>query len=292
MNGEVDAQPASPAMHVGVDVGGTSTRVVTFDRDLAVTGGTAAPTPRGATAICKLIAELVVDSVDGDKPATVAVGMPGRIDSAAGIVSAAVNLGISEPVAIADRLGQRIGHHVHLENDVNAAALGAFSRLGLPAQASLAYVNIGTGIAAGFVLGGRLLRGATGGAGEIGHIPMRPDGPACACGQLGCAEAIGSGRAVGTDPTRRHDAVAALAWTVQLCVMTLDVDIVAVGGGMTEQGTPLLEELRARLAAGASASAMLADTRLADRVMLAPAGEPLGSLGAVLAAREVAAWRS
>jgi predicted NBD/HSP70 family sugar kinase len=186
---------------------------------------------------------------------------------------------------MASILGDRLGVPVHLENDVNAAALGAFHRLGVAQDSSLAYVNIGTGIAAGFVLGGRLLRGASGGAGEIGHIPMRVDGPPCPCGQVGCAEAIGSGRAVGTDPARRDDALAALAWTVQLCVMTLDVDVVAIGGGLTEQGQPFLDALQALLAEKEASSSLLQAAGLGRRVVLAPAGEPLGSLGAVLAAR-------
>ena len=101
-------------------------------------------------------------------------------------------------------VSERTGLAVHVENDVNAAALGAFAHLRLGPDASLAYVNVGTGIAAGFVLGGRLWRGASGAAGEIGHIPMWSHGADCACGQRGCAEAVGSGRAVTADPDRRR----------------------------------------------------------------------------------------
>ena len=146
-------------------------------------------------------------------------------------------------------------------------------------------MNVGTGIAAGFVLGGRLLRGATGGAGEIGHIPMRPDGPPCPCGQVGCAEAVGSGRAVAADASP-EDVFAAVAWTVQLCVMTLDVDVVVVGGGMTSTEEPFLLGLDEALAKSEATSPMLAATGLARRVRLAPLDVPLGSLGAVLAARD------
>ena len=174
---------------------------------------------------------------------------------------------------------------MHLENDVNSAALGAYAHFGLGPPASLAYVNVGTGIAAGFVLGGRLLRGASGGAGEIGHIPMRPDGPPCPCGQVGCAEAVGSGRAVSADASP-EDVFAAVAWAVQLCVMTLDVDVVVVGGGLTRTDEPFLLGLHEALAKSEVASPMLAATGLARRVRLAPLDVPLGSLGAVLAARD------
>jgi glucokinase len=270
---------------VGVDVGGTTTRAVRFNGDLVEMAAVAAPTPRGAGAIVEQVARLVA-AVDG-APSAVAVGMPGRVDHARGVVSSAVNLGIDGPVDIASLLAAALDAPVHLENDVNAAALGAFANLGLSAVRSLAYVNVGTGIAAGFVLAGRLWRGSIGGAGEIGHVPMRSGAPACRCGQVGCAEAVGSGSAIAvTDEAgRRHDVLAATAWAVQLCVMTLDVDVVAVGGGMTRPTDTFGADLVGVLAAGEAASPMLADLGLARRVVLPAADAPLGSLGAVLAMR-------
>lgn len=274
--------------HVGVDVGGTTTRVVLFDEEMTPVAIRSAPTPRGGDAITDLVASSVETLVTehGVNPHLVAVGVPGRIDIARGTVSAAVNLGITEPVALADELGDRLGVPVHLENDVNVAALGAFVHFALNPRASLAYVNVGTGIAAGFVLGGRLLRGSSGGAGEIGHIPMRPDGPPCPCGQVGCAEAVGSGRAVAADAARSDDVIAAVAWAVQLCVLTLDVDVVVVGGGMTSAGDSFLLRLTDALAKSETASSMLAATGLVRRVRVAPPDAPLGCIGAVLAARE------
>jgi glucokinase len=273
---------------VGVDVGGTTTRAVLFDAEHSPIASKSTPTPQGADEIIDSVAALVgqVIAEEPTPPAVVAVGVPGRVDVTNGIVGAAVNLGITESVAMSDRLRARLGVPVHLENDVNVAALGAFVYFGLDQSASLAYVNVGTGIAAGFVLGGRLLRGATGGAGEIGHIPMRPDGPPCPCGQIGCAEAVGSGRAVATDAATDGDVVAAASWAVQLCVMTLDVDLVVVGGGMTNSGDQFRLRLVDALAKSETASPMLAATGLARRVRLAPVDTPLASLGAVLAARE------
>ena len=142
---------------------------------------------------------------------------------------------------------------------------------------------MGTGIAAGYVLEGRLWRGATGGAGEIGHVPMR-GGPACHCGQDGCAEAIGSGRAARGGPRPSEDVLATTAWAVQLCAMALDVDVVVVGGGMTRPPGTFLQQLQDVLAARASASPMLAALGLGGRVAVAPADVPLGNLGAALAA--------
>jgi predicted NBD/HSP70 family sugar kinase len=273
---------------VGVDVGGTTTRAVLFDHAFRPLAARSTATPLGADSITELVATMVdeLGNGAGAAPDAVAVGVPGRVHGARGMVGSAVNLGIIDPVPLGEMLRARLGLPVHVENDVNAAALGAFAHFGLEPWSSLALVNVGTGIAAGFVLGGRLLRGATGGAGEIGHVPMRPDGPRCPCGQIGCAEAVGSGRAVETDPARGDDVIAAVAWAVQLCVMTLDVDVVAVGGGMTRPGEPFLLRLVDALAKAEAGSPMLAATGLGRRVRLAPADAPLGSLGAALAARE------
>jgi predicted NBD/HSP70 family sugar kinase len=284
---------AGPVAHVGVDVGGTTTRAVAFDAALRPVAIESGPTPHGPEPIAGRVADLVGvlrSSLDTSRCAPpIAVCLPGRVDVATGTVADAVNLGIEAPVAMGALLAGSLGCAARLENDVNAAALGTFHHLGLAADASLAFVNVGTGIAAGFVLGGRLWRGATGGAGEIGHIPMRADAPPCACGQAGCAEAIGSGRAVGHDPARRDDVFAAVAWAVQLCVLTLDVDLVAIGGGLTEAGRPFADALDAALAEREAASALLRSAGLRRRVRLAPVGVPLGAAGAVLAARPGAA---
>lgn len=270
--------------YVGVDVGGTSIRAVRFDTKLQPTAMSAGPTPHagehGVDEIVTAIAEHV-RVVDADAT-SVALGVPGRVAVGSGVVTSAVNLGIDEPVPLAELVAAKVGAPVHVENDVNAAALGAFHHLQLTPASSLAYVNVGTGIAAGFVLGGQLWRGASGGAGEIGHVPMWSYGPACACGQAGCAEAVGSGRAVSADGDRRGDVAAVVAWAVQLCVMTLDVEVVALGGGMTESPA-IVAAVMATLADRETASPMLADIGLARRITVVPADAPLGSLGAVLA---------
>ena len=270
---------------VGVDVGGTTTTAVRFEAgEHPGAAIAAAPTPQGLDAIVDIVGRLVADVADGVVAEPIGVGMPGRVDVTNGIVSLAVNLGITAPVEIGAMLADRVGREVHVENDVNAAALGAFAHLQRPPSSSLAYVNVGTGIAAGYVLEGRLWRGATGSAGEIGHVPMRQDGPACHCGQDGCAEAIGSGRAARHGPRAEEDVLAATAWAVQLCAMALDVDVVVVGGGMTRPPDVFLQELQELLVARASASPMLAALGLGGRVAVAPADVPLGNLGAALAA--------
>src|SRR5690606_171634 len=88
---------------------------------------------------------------------------------------------------MAGELGARLGAPVFVENDVDAAALGAHHVLAAAGDAprSLAYLNLGTGLACGVVTGRRLWRGAAGAAGEVGHVPVDPEGAPCPCGQRG-----------------------------------------------------------------------------------------------------------
>jgi predicted NBD/HSP70 family sugar kinase len=298
----------SMTVAVGVDIGATSTRVAAFDGNDRMLDRKAIATPRGPAAMVDAVAELVTDVLAGGL-APVAVGIPGRVDIADGTVRNALNLGIVAPTPFGADLASRIGCAVHVENDVNAGALGAAALLGVEPPSCLAYLSIGTGLAAGLVLDGKIHRGSIGMAGEVGHVPVRGDGPLCSCGQRGCAETLGSGGAIAErwgprgaaalwnaadagDRVAvgvRDDLVGAICSTIRLVVLTLDVDVVALGGGVGELGEPLVRELRRWLTAEAAQSPLLAMLRIGDRVRLVPAGSPVGELGAVLAARQSAA---
>jgi predicted NBD/HSP70 family sugar kinase len=216
-----------------------------------------------------------------------------------------VNLGL-DGLALGEELGGRLGVKVRLENDVNVAALGAFHLLGHGAEHSMAYLNLGTGLAAGLVLGGRLWRGSRGTAGEIGHIPVDPAGELCSCGQRGCLELLASGSAVARQWPTDHprpvqdlfeaaaagDALAIevrarfidnVASAVRVLVLTVDVDDVVIGGGITSLGAPLLDAVRDVLTSWSAQSQFLASLELPSRVGLAPAG-PVASVGAALLA--------
>jgi glucokinase len=97
-------------------------------------------------------------------------------------------------VALASTLQQRFGLPAFVDNDVNALALAEW-RFGVGRGAdSLVVLAVGTGIGAGLVLDGRLIRGASGFGGELGHTPIRFDGPRCFCGGRGCLSVYASGR--------------------------------------------------------------------------------------------------
>jgi glucokinase len=128
--------------------------------------------------------------------AGVGVGAPGPVDFAAGVIVDPPNLPGFERVPLGALLGERLGLPVRLDNDANAAGLGE-ARFGAGQGASpLVYLTVSTGIGGAILIGGELLRGAAGAAGELGHLVIQPHGPRCGCGGEGCLEAVASGTAI------------------------------------------------------------------------------------------------
>ena len=125
----------------------------------------------------------------------VGVGCPGTVDDQNGIVRFAGNLPWKN-YPLRQELMQRTGFCVHLGNDANTAALAeALVGCGKDAQ-SIVVVTLGTGVGAGVVLGGKLLTGYTGAASELGHMVIHEGGAKCTCGRRGCLEAYASATAL------------------------------------------------------------------------------------------------
>jgi glucokinase len=294
-------------MRVGVDVGGTKTDAVATDKTGGILHRLRVSTGFGPASVLETTAGVVAAlaaalRVPVDSFESVGIGVPGAVDSASGRVSHAVNLGVDE-LELGAELGCMLGVPVRVENDVNAAALGAFHLLALAPRASMAYLNLGTGLAAGLVLDGRLWRGARGTAGEIGHIPVDPDGPLCQCGQHGCLEMVASGSAVSRQwPSEAASPVQALfeaaeageplaidvrqrflanvASAVRVLVLSVDVETVVIGGGISSLGDPLLAGVRGALDGWSASSPFLASLRLSERVRLVPSGSSISAVGA------------
>ncbi|PVU82192.1 sugar kinase [Cellulomonas sp. WB94] len=304
----------SSGWSVGLDIGGTKVDGVLLDATSSVRGTLRAATVRGTDGVVACASQVVRElaaaaGIDTADLTGVGVGVPGLVDPRTGSVSHAVNLGMDlSDVPLGAFLATALdGVTVRVENDVNAAALGAAHLLGLGAD--LAYLALGTGVAVGVVLDGRLRRGYRGGAGEIGHVPYEPAGPLCACGQRGCLELYASGStldaawpvgpglrashevfeaAAAGDPRAvgvRDAFVEAVAAAVRLVVLTYDVERVVLGGGVAEVGEPLLDAVRAVLRRQADVSGLLRSLAIADRVLLAPTGAPVAAVGAALAVR-------
>lgn len=295
-------------MRVGIDIGGTKTEAVAVADDGTIAHQVRMPTGFGGDEVVATAVDAVeqLSALAGVAVAdfeTIGIGVPGPVDVAGRVVHS-VNLGI-EDLPLGDVLGERLGRQVRVDNDVNAAAVGAFQLLGRDPEHSMAYLNLGTGLAAGLLLRGRLWRGARGAAGEIGHIPVDPAGPECPCGQRGCLEVVASGSAIARqwptdDPTPASALYAAsdagdplavevrarfaenVAAAVRVLVLTVDVDRVVIGGGLSSLGSALRDDVVGVLAAWEASSPFLASVELSTRVDVVPAGFPAAAVGAAL----------
>lgn len=302
-------------LRIGLDIGATKILGVVIDdagtvraqvRDVTEPGG--AGVVRSAARVVESLQRQVEEPLTG----AVGIGIPGLVDAARGALKHAVNLGIDgEWFPLAELLSARLGQPVAVENDLNAATVGAHV---LSGEDDLVYLSLGTGLAAGLVLGGRLRRGDHGAAGEIGHIPVDPTGPVCQCGQRGCLETIASGSALAhawpsttTPPAQalfaaaeagdrraveiRDRFAAGVADAVRIAALAVDPRAVILGGGVANLGEPLREAVAGALRVQAAASPFLASLALAERVRLVPRDVPVAALGAALVGRDEEAGR-
>lgn len=128
----------------------------------------------------------------GVHPVAVTVAAPGVIHAATGTVSYAPNIGWRD-VAVVEGLRERLGAGappIGLENDAKLGAVAEYLVAAASGIHDLIYVTGETGVGGGIICEGRLLRGAAGFAGEIGHMPLDPGGQPCACGRAGCWETM------------------------------------------------------------------------------------------------------
>jgi glucokinase-like ROK family protein len=191
---------------VGIDIGATSIDVAIMDGELRLLGHAAQPTDVRAgpnvvldqvlDLVAKVRAELTgpVEELSG-----VGVGVPGPVSQGAGALVAPPIMPGWSHFPIRDMLGAALGAPVMVDNDVNIMALGELHAGTARSVRDLLFVKVGTGIGCGIVVGGEVYRGVTGSAGDIGHIQVDENGPACTCGNIGCLEACFGGAALARD---------------------------------------------------------------------------------------------
>jgi predicted NBD/HSP70 family sugar kinase/biotin operon repressor len=212
---------------------------------------------------------LVVANADEASVVGAGVGLPGPIDRRTGTVGSAVILPGWSGIPACEELSERLGVHVQVDNDANLGALAEASFGAGRGLSDIVYVRLGSGVGAGLVIGGRLHTGATGLAGEIGHVQVRPDGAVCRCGNRGCLETIAGeaairallGPAVGHELTRRellelvasgdlgatrvvNDAGLAVGRVLADLCNVVNPEAIVVGGELSEAGEPLLSGIR------------------------------------------------
>lgn len=208
----------------------------------------------------------------GRKPGEVlgiGLGMPAPVDFAGGrVVGPSIMVGWDN-FDIRRHLHERLGAPVYVENDVNLMTLTE-ARTSWPATGQLVFIKAGTGIGSGIITDGRLYRGSTGAAGDIGHIQfLSEDAPLCRCGKLGCVEARAAGwaiardlRAKGFDARNARDVITLVqnneAEAIQLVrragrvlgevvadvVSVLNPLVIIIGGTLADAGEHLLSGIR------------------------------------------------
>lgn len=194
-------------MILGVDIGGTKTLAVALGSGGEVLASARRPTIPGPTGVVESVRDVLADLVGvaphrlpgvvgrggEEAPTTIGVGVPGFV-AGDGTITQAVNLGVTR-LELGARLEQELDVPVMVENDVKASALGAVAQLDAW-EASLTFLNFGTGVSSATVIRGKVLRGVANAAGEIGHVPVDLGGDACPCGQRGCLELRAGGAAI------------------------------------------------------------------------------------------------
>jgi glucokinase len=187
----------------GIDLGGTKILVLIAAGDGRVVGQARVATQaaQGPDAVIARIAD-TVRAAAADAQIEVAsiraagVSAPGPIDTAEGVITDPPNLPGWHNVPLAKTLHERLGIPTRLENDANCQAVAEHQYGAGRGYTNLIFVTVSTGIGGGLIINDELYAGASGAAGEVGHIGVSVDGPTCGAGHVGCLEAFASGTAI------------------------------------------------------------------------------------------------
>ena len=291
---------------IGVDVGGTKIAVASLS-DAGLESPSIMPTvTAGGQALIDEIVQ-AVESVRSPDTAAVGVGVPSVVEFATGRVKSSVNVKLAD-VPLRTVLQERLGLPVFVDNDANCAALAEAHEDGRIVYHDLVMFTVGTGVGGGLVLGGRIYRGTTGAAGEVGHTLIGLDldrevPPAGSFPQAGSLEALASGRALDAlgaglarEP-RAADILAAaqsgdegvravirligerLGVGIANAINVFDPELVVIGGGVAKAGDLLLGPAR-----WTARRFVLPGVGERTEIQLARHGPDAGVLGAALLA--------
>ena len=268
---------------VGVDLGGTKiyTALVDLDGNIIKEKTVETLAHEGEQAVLGRIIDTidyVTEGTDKNLIKSIGIGSPGPLDVKNGIIIENSNLPFKN-FAIVKTIKEKYDLPTYLDNDANVATLGEFMFGAGKGTENMVFITASTGIGGGAVLNGKLFRGATGNALEVGHMTVSTEGPRCGCGNLGCAEALGSGTAIGkrakeavstnvTTSLKNYDNVTAkevfkeaangdrvaknilntsltyLGIAVANTITNFDPEKVVVGGGVVNGGDIVIDTIR------------------------------------------------
>ncbi len=198
---------------LGIDIGGTKLAVGVATPDGRMLAETRRPSgaAEGPDAVIARILEMARAAVaeaglEAAQLDRIGIGCGGPLDPWRGVVLNALNNPGWVDIPIAERVGGELGVQAYLDNDANAAALGEHRFGAGRGVTNVIYLTVSTGVGGGVIADGRLLRGETGNAAELGHLTVNAHGRPCHCGSIGCLEAYCSGTNIAA---RAREAVAA-----------------------------------------------------------------------------------
>ncbi|HVN56588.1 MAG TPA: ROK family protein [Anaerolineaceae bacterium] len=273
---------------VGIDIGGTKLAAGLFDRQgnfvargKLPTGSDCHPDQVIEAAVQITRSLLQETGIGREQVEGVGVGIAGHVNHEQGIVLTNSNLPEWDYHPLREILEKRLALPVILDNDANFAAWGEFRFGAGRGSRHMCYLTFSTGCGMGIVIDGKLYRGATGTAGEIGHTVVNPDGPLCSCGKRGCLMSYACGLALDrmardsigcseetllrslcgdcpehvraetiAEAARQGDPVALRILTtaghyfgigLSTVVQVLNPDTIVIGGGLTHIGPMLLD---------------------------------------------------
>jgi glucokinase len=303
----------------GIDLGGTKILAVILDENGNILSKSERSTNanEGSEAVIGRMIELIKECLEPTHQlASIGVATAGTFDAEEGIVAYAGNLGWSQ-VPLGNRLEQAFGVPINLENDANAAAYGEWAVGAGKGTKNCVFVTVSTGIGAGIISAGRLIRGRDASAGELGHMTIDWNGPQCPCGNVGCLELYASGTAIarraqqlaeefpdsaallnekaaGSPITSRHVAEAAamgdglaidilekagqaLGAGLVSIVHALNPEVLVIGGGAASIGRLLLDPMN-KVIKQRCISSMVAGLKIVSPLL----GKEAGAIGAAL----------
>ena len=317
----------SSTYRIGVDLGGTNVKIGVVDDLGNIIHQDSTPTladqgfETSFNNIINLIARTMeLSPVSKDDISGIGFGCPGLINSVTGVVRELPNLPGWENIHLGEMISNKFQRKTKVDNDVRSATLGEYKFGAGRGYSNIVCITIGTGIGSGLIIDGRLIKGSTLSAGEIGHMTLQEHGgPICGCGNTGCLEALGSassivrraeevlsgGRpsrirelkgsgsltpAIVAEAARKGDAPAQrilyetgrwIGIGLANVINLLNPEIIIIGGGVANAGNYLLDPIRETIKKRA-----LRSPGEAVRVEPAQLGESAGIIGSSLLVSE------
>lgn len=270
---------------IGIDLGGTKISAAIADLNGNVIFQTTLPTnaQEGEEAVLGRMISVIETLFEKsnktiEEVVSIGIGSPGPLDAKKGIIITTPNLPFRN-CDIVSPIRNKFNIPVYLDNDANVAAIGEFMLGAAKGTENMVYITVSTGVGGGAVINGKIYRGNTSNALEIGHTTILPDGPRCNCGNHGCVEALASGTAIakrakeaierGLDTTlanyenvtsyevfreaEKGDIVATdildrslnyLGICVANTITSFDPEMVVIGGGVSKGGDIVFERVQ------------------------------------------------